>query len=107
MLQVDEQKLPKGTRLLDVVVELQLSYFADLRGLQGLLDYFEDKSRAQYFASIAENFTAQRPRRPISKWKAMEDPDLTDLVVRMTNVDPTRRLTATEALAHRWFADVP
>ena len=107
MLQVDEQKLPKGTRPLDVVVELQLSYFADLKSLQGLLDYFKDKSRAQYFASIAENFTAQRPRRPISKWKAMEDPDLTDLVVRMTNVDPTRRLTATEALAHRWFADVP
>lgn len=30
-----------------------------------------------------------------------------DLVVRMRNIDPTRRATAKEALAHRCFSDVP
>jgi serine/threonine protein kinase len=45
------------------------------------------------------------PRKPFSLWKNI-DADFKDLVSGLTNFEPTKRLTAHEALAHRWFSDV-
>ncbi|KAK1142258.1 hypothetical protein N8T08_008002 [Aspergillus melleus] len=41
-------------------------------------------------------------RQPFRHWDYVE-PDLRDIVGKMTSLDPTKRITAREALQHRWF----
>lgn len=103
---VDESEVPEGIELLDVVLERQISYFGDLEGVEGLIRYLGNSPWAQYFAMVAADFNAENARRPFGMWQDL-DADFKDLIVRMMNVEPTRRLTAKEALAHTWFADVP
>lgn len=43
---------------------------------------------------------------PFSDWPDIGDVSFKDLIRRMTNLDPTKRFTAREALEHPWFADV-
>ncbi|KAJ4355359.1 uncharacterized protein N0V89_003375 [Didymosphaeria variabile] len=106
VLAVDEEEIPEGIELLDIVLERQLSYFSDLEGIDGLIQYLGNSPWAQLIAMVAADFNADNPRRPFALWQDI-DPEFKDLVVRMMNVDPTRRLTANEALAHKWFSDVP
>jgi serine/threonine protein kinase len=104
---VDEDELPDGIELLDVQLERQISYFADgFESVKGLIRYLGDSPWAQLVAMIVADFGADNPRRPFGMWQHL-DTDFKDLIVRMMNVDPTRRLTAKEALAHVWFAEVP
>jgi serine/threonine protein kinase len=51
---------------------------------------------------IAEGFSEELPREPFALWKDVE-PEFKDLVGKMTNIDPKRRITAHEALSHPWF----
>lgn len=106
VLAVGEDEIPEGIELLDIVLERQMSYFSDLEGIRGLIQYLGESPWTQLIAMIAADFNADNPRRPFTLWQNL-DPDFKDLVARMMNVDPTRRLTAKEALAHTWFADVP
>jgi serine/threonine protein kinase len=106
VLAVDEEEIPEGIELLDIVLERQLSYFSDLEGIDGLIRYLGNSPWAQLIAMVAADFNADNPRRPLALWQDI-DLDFKDLVVRMMNVDPNRRLTANEALAHKWFSDVP
>jgi serine/threonine protein kinase len=103
---VDEEEVSEGIEVLDIVLERQLSYFSDLESIQGLIQYLGDSPWADLIAMIAADFNADNPRRPFGMWQNL-DPTFKDLVVRMMNVDPTRRLTAKEALAHTWFVDIP
>ena len=105
ILAVDEEKLPEGATLQDVVVARQISYFADYEGACGLVKYFDDESKGRYFAMIANRFTKNNPREPFDTRPDLE-PSFKDLIMRMMNVDPNKRLTAKEALSHPWFADV-
>lgn len=82
-----------------------MSYFADLESLGGLLHQLEDNPWVQVFTVIAEGFNKDFPRSPFALWQDI-DPDFKELVGKMTNVDPKRRVTADEALLHPWFADV-
>ncbi|KAF1816968.1 kinase-like protein [Eremomyces bilateralis CBS 781.70] len=102
---VADEELKDGEDKLAVVLERQLSYFSDLESLDGLLQYLGDSPWVQIFTVIAEGFNEELPRAPFALWKDI-DPDFKDLVGRMTNIDPKRRITAHEALLHRWFADV-
>ncbi|RMD42378.1 hypothetical protein DV735_g2739, partial [Chaetothyriales sp. CBS 134920] len=99
---VDEEELKEGEDKLAVVLERQLSYFADgIDDLEGLLQYLGDDSPwVRIFTIIAEGFGEDFPRRPFSLWRGV-DPDFKDLVGKMTNIDPRRRITAHEALGHR------
>jgi serine/threonine protein kinase len=106
VLAVDEEQIPEGIELLDIVLERQLSYFSDLEGVNGLIRYLGDSPWAQFIGMVAADFNAANPRRPFALWQDI-DSDFKDLIVQMMNVDPTQRLTADEALAHRWFSDVP
>jgi serine/threonine protein kinase len=106
VLVVDEEEIPEGIELLVIILERQLSYFSDLEGIDGLIRYLGDSPWAQLIAMVVADFNADNPRRPFSLWQDI-DPEFKDLIVRMMNVDPTRRLTAEEALGHTWFADVP
>lgn len=102
---VGDEELKEGEEKLAIVLQRQLSYFADLESLGGLLRYLGDSPWTQIFTVIAEGFNKELPRAPFALWKYI-DPEFKDLVGKMTNVDPKGRITAHEALSHRWFADV-
>jgi serine/threonine protein kinase len=44
--------------------------------------------------------------KPFSEWPEVVDPAFTDLIRGLTNLDPTKRLTARQALEHPWFMDL-
>jgi hypothetical protein len=64
-----------------------------------LIAYLGDSPWAQLIAMVAADLNAENLRRPFSLWLYI-DPDFKDLVVYILNVDPARRLTVHEALAH-------
>jgi len=85
------------------VLERHVSYFADEQGLNGFLGHIgEDNPFHGRLISIAGNFTPDNPRQPFESWSYVEA-DLRDLVCKMTNLDPTKRITARQALEHCWF----
>ncbi|RAL06639.1 putative calcium/calmodulin dependent protein kinase [Aspergillus homomorphus CBS 101889] len=102
---VGEDELEEGVDPLAVVIERQISYFADMDGLNGLLNHLGDNPWVQVFETIRDGFNKDNPRRPFSLWSGVDD-DFKHLICAMTNFDPEMRITAREALAHKWFADV-
>ena len=102
---VDEEELAEGEETLSVVLERQISYFADEDGLNGLLKHLEGSPWCDVFKVIRDGFNKTDPRKPFSLWKNV-DADFKDLVGGLTNFDPAKRLTVHEALAHRWFGDI-
>ena len=85
------------------VLRRQISYFADEDGFMGLLEHIgEDNSLFEPLIDLGVDFDEERPRKPFTTWQYV-DADLRDLVVKMTNLDPARRITARDALAHSWF----
>ncbi|RMD39582.1 hypothetical protein DV735_g5538, partial [Chaetothyriales sp. CBS 134920] len=89
-----------------IVLQCQLSYFSDVDSLVGLLQYLGDSPWIHVFTMLAEGLNEQCPRAPpFALWKDI-DPEFKDLVGGMTNIDPRRRITASEALSHPWFADM-
>ena len=90
------------------ILRLHMSYFAgeDGDGLNGFLKHIgSDNPFHERLLSLATTFGSEDPRIPFQRWEYVE-PDLRDLVGRMTNMDPTRRITAKEAFQHRWFEEV-
>ncbi|TAQ88176.1 hypothetical protein B7494_g3490 [Chlorociboria aeruginascens] len=102
---VDKEKLAEGEEILAVVLERQISYFADEDGLNGLLQHLGDSPWCEVLQVIRDGFNKTNPRKPFSLWKNI-DTDFKDLIGGLTNFEPTKRLTAHEALAHKWFSDV-
>ncbi|MCJ1342295.1 hypothetical protein MMC31_000476 [Peltigera leucophlebia] len=102
---VDEEELADGEEPLAVVLERQISYFADKDGMNGLLKHLGDSPSCDVFEVIRDGFNEANPCKPFSLWKGVGT-DFKDLIGGLMNFDPTKRLTAHEALAHRWFGDV-
>ncbi|KAL8928756.1 MAG: hypothetical protein Q9208_001534 [Pyrenodesmia sp. 3 TL-2023] len=102
---VDEEELREGEDVLSVVLTRQMSYFADLDGLHGLLKHLGNSPWCEVFHILAGGFGAENPRKPFAHWAKL-DVDFKDLVVGLTKFDPSQRLTARDALAHPWFRDV-
>ncbi|OJJ43918.1 hypothetical protein ASPZODRAFT_72814 [Penicilliopsis zonata CBS 506.65] len=99
---VGEDELEEGVDPLAVVIERQISYFADEDGLKGFLERLGDNPWVRVFEVTRDGFNQDNPRRPFALWKGVDD-DFKDLIAAMTNFDPEKRLTAREALAHEWF----
>lgn len=102
---VGDDELGPREDMRKLVLERQISYFADEEGLDALLDYLDDNPRVQVFCIIRDGFGKEKPRRPVRRWKDV-DADLRDSVAGLTNFEPAERLTAHEALEHRWFDGV-
>lgn len=94
---------------LAIVLERQLSYFATEDGLRGLLEYLgEDHPWCEIFQMIDSSLSEKNSREPFELWEREDrrlDADFKDLIAGLTNFDPTKRLTAQQALAHMWFSD--
>ncbi|RMD41269.1 hypothetical protein DV735_g3872, partial [Chaetothyriales sp. CBS 134920] len=85
------------------ILRRHISFFADEDGLKGLLRHIgEENDFFDRLIALAGDFNAERPRKPFSMWHYV-DAELRDLIVKMTNLDPARRITAREALEHPWF----
>lgn len=84
-----------------------ISYFSDEDGIQGLLEYLgEDNTEREIFEAI-EEACRDIPKEPLKDWQPPGfDDDFKDLVTRLTKLDPRKRITAQEALGHRWFQGV-
>jgi serine/threonine protein kinase len=102
---VDEEELAEGEEPLSVTLERQISYFADEDGLNGLLKHLGDSPWCGVLNVIRDGFNETNPRKPFSLWKNI-DADFKHLIGGLMNFDPAKRLTAHEALVHRWFRDV-
>ncbi|KAA6413530.1 MAG: serine threonine kinase [Lasallia pustulata] len=102
---IGEHELEEGLEPLAIVLERQISYFADEDGLDMLFNHLGDTPWCQVLKILKSGFNKTNPRRPFSLWKNV-DADFKDLIGGLTNFDPAKRLTAHEALAHRWFGDV-
>ncbi|ROW10735.1 hypothetical protein VPNG_05086 [Cytospora leucostoma] len=79
-------------------------FAVDTEDLMGLLEHVGGEGSPWYdrIADIAGSFSKEEPRRPFAL-HTFVDETFRDLVVKMTNLDPKRRITAREALAHPWF----
>lgn len=102
---VGDEELAEGEEPLSIILERQISYFADEDGLNGLLRYLGDSPWREVLKVIRDGFNKTNPRKPFSLWKNV-DADFKDLIGGLTNFDPAKRLTAHEALLHRWLRDV-
>ncbi|KAI4922556.1 hypothetical protein J4E90_000987 [Alternaria incomplexa] len=106
VLAVDPKKATEDNPIEAIVVRRQVSYFSDLEDMEGLITYLEDSPWIGYLNFVMANFSEDYPRRPLCLWSDLDE-DLKDLLTKMMSMDPKRRITASEALAHKWFADVP
>ena len=98
------------TEPLSIILERQISYFAKPDTFDALLHHLGPGNPwCEIFTVVRSGFDQQNPRKPFRLWKVEKpgfDQEFTDLVGRMTNFDPAKRITAREALAHKWFTDV-
>ncbi len=99
---VSQDELAEGVEPLSVVLERQISYFVDEDGLGGPLKHLGDSPWCEVLEVLRDGFNETNPRKPFSLWKDV-DMDFKDLISGLTNFDPAKRLTAQEALAHKWF----
>lgn len=99
----NDQKIDPTTDILT----RQISYFANWDDLDGFLKYLGRRHPWQSdFRRIADSFDESSPRQPFALWKSdLLDADFKDLIGKMTNFDPRKRITAEEALDHPWFSD--
>lgn len=102
VLYVGEDELGEGEEVIVHVLERQISYFADEESMPAFLEYLGDSPWVEIFTVVRSGFNAENPRRPIALWRDV-DPQLKDLVGKLTNFNPVKRLTAHEALEHPWF----
>ncbi|KAB5513485.1 hypothetical protein GE09DRAFT_1162014, partial [Coniochaeta sp. 2T2.1] len=85
------------------ILRRHISYFGDEDGFTGLLQHIgEENVFFDRLISLADDFDTERPRKPFAMWHYV-DKELRDIVRRMTNLDPARRIIAREALKHPWF----
>ena len=104
---VDKDEIEEGSDVLAVILQRQFSYFAEEDGFNGLLKHLGDSHWCENFRVIRDSFDETHPLMPVSMWKGHNiDADFRDLIGGLTNFDPAKRITAHEALAHRWFADL-
>lgn len=86
------------------ILRKQVDTFGDEDGFNGLLQWIgEENPFFNRLINIAESFNSANTRKPLSLWRGIDD-EFRDLVCKMTNLDPERRITAREALEHPWFA---
>ncbi|KAI5863871.1 kinase-like protein [Durotheca rogersii] len=98
-----------GADLTKAILDRQISTFAEWNDIESFIEYLgRSHPMVGTLRRMADSFGAEKPRRPFSLWKSDAlDPDFKDLITKMTNFDPRKRITAQEALDHVWFHDVP
>ncbi|KAI9929823.1 hypothetical protein MW887_011628 [Aspergillus wentii] len=105
---VGNEELEPGVDPLAIVIGRQISYFANKDSLDAFLTYLGDDNQNPWiraFKIIRDGFSQENPRKPFLFWKGVDE-EFRGLICAMTNFDPEKRITAREALAHKWFEGV-
>lgn len=87
------------------ILRKHVSHFGHVDGIQGLLEHLGPENPFfERVIALVQDFTDERPRQPepFALWHYV-DADFRELMGKMTNLDPKRRITAREALQHPWF----
>lgn len=105
ILAVSDDELEEGVNRLAIVIERQICYFAELDALDGFFKYLGDNPWVRVFEVMRDGFNKENPRKPFTLWKGVDE-DFKSLIFAMTNFDPEKRITAREALKHKWFEGV-
>jgi hypothetical protein len=97
-----KEELGEDEEVLSIVLERQLSYFGDPEAFNGFLQHLRNGNPEnpwiEIFQVVRSSFSAEHPREPFSLWQdEIIDEDFRDLIVKMT---------AREALQHKWFLNV-
>ncbi|EFR05123.1 serine/threonine protein kinase [Nannizzia gypsea CBS 118893] len=88
-------------------LQRQVSYFGDRKGLNGLITHIgDDYMHCKVLGFLWDDRVADyHPYKPFSQWSNdMDDPEFEDMILKMTSLDPQKRVTAHEALEHPWFS---
>jgi len=106
-----KEELGEDEEVLSIVLERRLSYFGDPEAFNGFLQYLHkgnpENPWIEVFQVVRSGFNADHRRLPFYLWQDdLIDEDFRDLVVKMANFDPEKRITAREALEHKWFMNV-
>ncbi|KAF9890347.1 hypothetical protein FE257_006013 [Aspergillus nanangensis] len=100
-------ELNKPTDMFAFGAVRQVSYFGDQEGMNGLLRHVgDDEINCHVLRMLWDERTDDHiPYISFSVWPDI-DPAFRDLIGRLMNLDPAKRLTAPEVLRHPWFMDV-
>ncbi|KAF2501351.1 serine/threonine protein kinase [Lophium mytilinum] len=92
--------LPEMVRL-----QRQISYFPDRDNFNGLITHVGDNELScQVLGMLWDDREADyHSYEPFSSWKDVEDSLFREVVAGMMQLDPTRRISAQQALDHAWF----
>ncbi|KAK4033837.1 kinase-like domain-containing protein [Parachaetomium inaequale] len=91
----------------ELILRRHLSYFAsEMEDFEGFIAYQggDDNPFVKRLKELLCTFSEEQPRLPFGRWQQV-DPQFRDLICKMTCMDPSRRITAQEALQHPWFAE--
>ncbi|KAF2764864.1 kinase domain-containing protein [Teratosphaeria nubilosa] len=88
-------------------LQRQVSVFGDEAGYQGLRRHLSDDPRHCLLLDVMweDRGAPHTPYTHFSTWPGVEDDAFRDLVLKLMNLDPSSRITASEALQHPWFAE--
>jgi serine/threonine protein kinase len=95
----------RGVLPMLIRLQRQVSYFGEKEGLNGLMKHVGDEEiNCQILSSMWDDRTEENiPYEPFTDWPDAGDEDFKDLIGRMMNLDPTKRITARKGLDHAWF----
>ena len=108
---VDKFTVDKGVPAPVVILERQVSYFADDEGFENFLGTLDAQNPfLPLFRLIKKRLDeGELPREPFASWQNLgveQEAVFKDFISRLTNFDPASRLTAEEALEHEWLVGV-
>ncbi|EED11722.1 calcium/calmodulin dependent protein kinase, putative [Talaromyces stipitatus ATCC 10500] len=85
-------------------LQRQVSYFGDMQGIGGLSKHISDDDISCQVLQMLWDERADEhiDYRPFVDWPDV-DPSFKDLIQKLANLDPSKRLTARQALEHPWF----
>lgn len=88
-------------------LQRQVSYFGDQEGFDGLMRLVgEEEVNCEVLRPLWEfRMEDDIPYRPFSDWPDVSDSEFKDVVCKLMNLDPFKRITASQALEHPWFKD--
>jgi serine/threonine protein kinase len=87
-------------------LQRQVSYFGDIQGIGGLSKHIADDDISCQVLQMLWDERADEhiDYRPFVDWPDV-DPSFKDLIQKLANLDPSKRLTARQALTHPWFLE--
>ncbi|KAK4232712.1 kinase-like domain-containing protein [Achaetomium macrosporum] len=103
----DEANRASPEEQAELILRRHLSFFAsEMEDFEGFIVYHggDDNPFVKRLKELLCTFSEEEPRLPFGRWQQV-DPQFRDLICKMTCMDPSRRITAREALQHPWFAE--